>query len=134
MITLWSHLKDVRAQPGEPEARLTPLGWTCTETIDGLKGGDYHSSFAQTFFVREQWDTDEIHCLLRQFWEMENSSATDDHNLNSEEWSPLQQVETSLSMQMVGIKWSFRGKRTFLIYQTTMAWRFTDCVTQKNVY
>ncbi|PFX21661.1 hypothetical protein AWC38_SpisGene13841 [Stylophora pistillata] len=26
--------KDVRGQPGEPVARLTPLGWTCTGTVD----------------------------------------------------------------------------------------------------
>ena len=25
--------KDVRGQPGEPVARLTPLGWTCTGTV-----------------------------------------------------------------------------------------------------
>ena len=42
--------KDVRGQPGEPVARLTPLGWTCTGTVSGLKGGDYHSSFTHTYF------------------------------------------------------------------------------------
>ena len=31
--------KDVRGQPGEPVARFTPLGWTCTETTNGLSQG-----------------------------------------------------------------------------------------------
>ena len=48
--------KDVLGQPGEPVARLTPLGWTCTGTVSGLKRGDYQSSFAHTYFVREQLD------------------------------------------------------------------------------
>ena len=52
--------KDDRGQPGEPVARLTPLGWTCSGTVSGLRGGDHQSSFAHTYFVREQSDTDEI--------------------------------------------------------------------------
>ena len=43
--------KDVRGQPREPVARLTPLGWTCTGTVSGLKGDDCQSSFAHTSFV-----------------------------------------------------------------------------------
>ena len=43
--------KDVRGQPGEPVARLTPLGWTCTGTVSGLTGGDLQSNFMQTYFV-----------------------------------------------------------------------------------
>ena len=70
--------KDVRGQPGEPVARLTPLGRTCTGTVSGLRGGDYQSSFAHTYFVREQSDTDEISGLLRQFWEIENPRRTHD--------------------------------------------------------
>ena len=48
--------KDVRGQPAKPVARLTPLGWTCTGLVSGLRGGDYQSSFAYTYFVREQSD------------------------------------------------------------------------------
>ncbi len=33
--------KDVRGQPGEPVARLTPLEWTCSETVSGFTGGDF---------------------------------------------------------------------------------------------
>ena len=57
--------KDVRGQPGEPVARLTPLGWTCTGTVSGFEGDTYQSSFAHTYFVRKQSDTDEISSLLR---------------------------------------------------------------------
>ena len=36
-------IKDVRGKPGEPVARLTPLGWTCIG----------HSNFIHTYFVHE---------------------------------------------------------------------------------
>ena len=89
--------KDVRGQPGEPVARLTPLGWTCTGTVSGLRGGDNQSSFAHTYFVREQSDTDEISGLLRQFWELENPRTTHDRPvLNPDEQCALEQVEKSL--------------------------------------
>ena len=68
--------KDVRGQPGEPVARLTPLGWTCTGTVSELKGSYHQSSLAHTYFVREQSDTEEISSLLRQFWEIENPSTS----------------------------------------------------------
>lgn len=89
--------KDVRGQPGEPVARLTPLGWTCTETVSGLTGGDLQSNFAQTYFVREQSDTDEISTLLRKFWEIENSILSCEcHVVNHDEQCTLKRVEKSL--------------------------------------
>ncbi|XP_078364043.1 uncharacterized protein LOC144648318 [Oculina patagonica] len=89
--------KDVRGQPGEPVARLTPLGWTCTGTVIGLTGGYLQSNFAQTYFVREQSDTDEISTLLRKFWEIENPiSSRECQILNHDEQCALQQVENSL--------------------------------------
>ena len=92
--------KDVRGQPGEPVARLTPLGWTCTGTVIGLRGGDYQSSFAHTYFVREQSDTDEISGLLRQFWEIENPRTSRDQPvLNPDEQCALEQVEKSLKVR-----------------------------------
>ena len=89
--------KDVRGQPGEPVARLTPLGWTCTGTVSGLRGGDYHSSFTRTYFVREESDTDEISHLQRKFWEIENHRTTHDRLvLNPDEQCALEQVQRSL--------------------------------------
>ena len=49
--------KDVRGQPGEPVARLTPLGWTCTGTVSGLRRGDYQSSFTHTAILCENSQT-----------------------------------------------------------------------------
>lgn len=91
--------KDVRGQPGEAVARLTPLGWTCTGTVDvsGLRGGDYQSSFTHTYFVREQSDTDEISGFLRQFWEIESPRTSHDRPvLNPDEQCALEQVQKSL--------------------------------------
>ena len=89
--------KDVRGQPGEPVARLMPLGWTCTGTVSGLRGGDYQSSFAHTYLVREHSDADEISGLLRQFWQIENPRTSRDRTvLNPDEQCALEQVEKSL--------------------------------------
>ena len=70
--------KHVQGQPGEPVTRLTPLGWTCTGTVSGLIGGNYQSSFAHTYFVQEQSNTDKISSLIRQFWEIENPRTSHD--------------------------------------------------------
>ena len=91
--------KDVRGQPEEPVARLSPLGWTCTGKGSALRGGDYHSSFTHThtYFVREQSDTNEISHLLRQFWEIENHRTTHDRLvLNPDEQCAFEQVQKSL--------------------------------------
>ena len=63
-VELHYSFKGVRGQLGEPIARLTPLGGTCTGTVSGLRGGDYQSNFTHTYFVREPSDTDEISGLL----------------------------------------------------------------------
>ena len=76
-VELHYSFKDVRGQLGEPIARLTPLGWTCTGTVSGLRG--------------------EISGLLRQFWEIENPRTSHDQPvLNPDEQCALEQVQKSL--------------------------------------
>ena len=58
-------LKDVRGHPGEPIARLTPLGWTCIGALDH-EAARTQNSF--TFFVN---DSDKLNCLIRRFWDMD---------------------------------------------------------------
>ena len=112
--------KDVRGQPGEPVARLTPLGWTCTGTVSGLTGSDLQSNFAQTYFVREQSDTDEISTLLRKFWEIENPiTSCECHVLNLDEQCALKQVEKSLKY--------FDGR-----YQVAIPWKEEDSKLPDN--
>ena len=64
--------KDIRGNLGEPVARLTPLGRSCTGPVSGLKHGSFQTRFAHTYFVRENTDRGEISRLLRGFWEIES--------------------------------------------------------------
>ena len=57
-------LKDVRWHPGEPIARLTPLGWTCIGVLDH-EAARTENSF--TFFVN---DSDKLNCLIPRLWDI----------------------------------------------------------------
>ena len=63
-------LKDVQGQPGEPIARLTPLGWTCI--------GRTHESQSEaltnfTFFASAPDNNDS---LLRRYWDIEEPKVS----------------------------------------------------------
>ena len=57
-------LKDVRWHPGEPIARLMPLGWTCIGVLDH-EAARTENSF--TFFVN---DSDKLNCLIPRLWDI----------------------------------------------------------------
>ena len=63
-------LKDVKGRPGEPIARLTPLGWTCIGNPDG-KTERTHANF--TFFLNE---SDKLNSHLRRYWDIEEPTCT----------------------------------------------------------
>lgn len=58
-------LEDVRGQPGEPIARLTPLGWTCIGNPE-LQADRIQTNF--TFLVN---DSRELNNLVCRFWDIE---------------------------------------------------------------
>ena len=57
-------LKEIRGAPGEPVARLTPLGWTCV----GLMGNDDSDSSHFTFFIDEEA---KLSSLVKHMWEID---------------------------------------------------------------
>lgn len=62
--------REIRGKPGEPIARLTPLGWTCVgSTVPG--GSDIRTNFVHTYFVQQIDET------LRKFWEVESCTSSD---------------------------------------------------------
>ena len=94
-IDLHYSLKDVKGRPGDPIARVTPLGWTCVGPGDGR---DLQTNFTHTYFVREQREAPgEISGLLRRFWEIENyGTSTEFHVLTAEEKTALDKLEKSI--------------------------------------
>ena len=84
-VDLHYSFKDVKGRPGEPVARLTPLGWTCVGPASTQRSGGLQTNFTRTYFVREQQEnSDEISNLLRRIWEIENyRTSTEFHPLKS---------------------------------------------------
>lgn len=66
-------LRDIRGAPGEPIARLTPLGWTCIGAIQCTSVRQYVNHIRTYYHGDGQLEFDDTVCqLLRQFWELEN--------------------------------------------------------------
>ena len=63
-------IQGVRRKPGEPIARLTPLGWTCIGNTGPSSQGVYHTNFAYTYFVKNQAEIEQINSMLKQFLEI----------------------------------------------------------------
>ena len=81
-------VKDVRGNPGEPVARLTPLGWTCVGAIEGQSQDNIRTNFVRTYFVTNETDDvdmNEVDMTLRRFWEIDNSGIDDNQVLSIED-------------------------------------------------
>ena len=96
-------LQEIRGRPGEPIARLTPLGWTCVgPVINDHLACDQPCHFS--FFTRD------IDNMVRQFWEIESIPCDKiSPMLNHEEKHAVAQVESSCVHKedgfSVGIPW-----------------------------
>ena len=87
---------DIKGQPGEPVARLTPLGWTCVGNPN--QNCENRSNFS-TFFIRNEKDTDSLNTTLNKFWEVEEFPTSVVHHVKPEDKSCLDQMETSLQFE-----------------------------------
>ena len=58
-------IKDIRGQPGEPVARLTPLGWTCIGAADVVDGSSPCTNLNVVYFVHSQ--EKELTSVLQRF-------------------------------------------------------------------
>ena len=89
--------KDVQGEPGQPIARLTPLGWTC---VGGLGQIDQHNSitnFVRTYFVSEEAKMDKLNATLCQFWEIDNSGMESSPAMTKQESFILKKAEESVT-------------------------------------
>ncbi|CAC5373862.1 unnamed protein product [Mytilus coruscus] len=88
--------REIRGKPGEPIARLTPLGWTC---IGDPNSGKEQTLFNRTYFARGH-ENDDLYNIVRKFWEIENvKTPSDNVFLNSDERKALSIVEQSLEFK-----------------------------------
>ena len=103
-------IQEVRGKPGEPIARLTPLGWTCIGNTGPTSQEVCHTNFAYTYFVKNQAEIEQINSTLKHFWEIENVQSPHDAPIvRIEEQLAIKKVESTLSfenqMYRVGIPW-----------------------------
>ena len=84
---LHSSLKEVLGKPGQPMARLTPLGWTCI-------GGD--SIRASSHFARTYFADDRLTQATERFWQVEEVAHSNIKVLTPEDSSVLDDTKKSL--------------------------------------
>ena len=88
--------KDVRGKPGQPVARLTPLGWTCIGAIEDEQHDSITTNFVRTYFVVGQTDLNKVNATLRKFWEIDSSGTENPPVLTSEDEAILQKAQQSI--------------------------------------
>ena len=103
-------IQDIRGKPGEPVARLTPLGWTCIGGAARLENGSFNTNFNRAYFIN-QADTD-LNQALQKFWEIEASG------LFGEKQKSLA-PEDSYALSKVSQSLKFKDGR----YEVAMPWK-----------
>ncbi|MCU7929154.1 MAG: DUF1759 domain-containing protein, partial [Candidatus Thiodiazotropha sp. (ex Dulcina madagascariensis)] len=103
-------IEERRGKPGDPIARLTPLGWTCVGSPGSYYESTLKTNFAYTYFLREQSEIEQVNRILKKFWEIEDVSSQQDMPIvRIEEQMALKKVEKSIiyenQMYRVSIPW-----------------------------
>ena len=113
---------DVRGNPGEPIARLGPLGWSCVGPPDGrsVTRSD-RTHLACTFFTRPRV-FDEINDSLKRFWEID-TLGIQDNDLK------MMTREEKIALDKARLSLVHDGER----YQVATPWK-TDCPVLPNNY
>ena len=104
-------IQEVIGKPGEPIARLTPLGWTCIGNTGPTSQEVCNTNFAYTYFVKNQSEIEQINSTLRQFWEIENVQSPHD--------APIVRTEEQLAMKKVESTLSFENQ----MYRVCIPWK-----------
>ena len=90
--------KDTCGQPGEPMARLTPLGWTYIGAADVICWGTPLTYLNMAYFVLQQ--EMELASVLQKFWEIETcGSETTKERLRPEEELAIKGFENSVQFK-----------------------------------
>lgn len=106
-------IEEVKGRPGEPIARLTPLGWTCIGNPGSSSRPILQTSFSTTYFARDQSEIERLNANLKRFWEIEDvSSLKEPPIIRIEEQAAMKRVEQSIKfenqMYRVSIPWKDR--------------------------
>ena len=112
-------LEEVRGKPGEPVARLTPLGWTCIGIPEPSKNV-LQTNFAYTYFIKDVSGIEKLNQNLKKFWEIESASTTLE--------TPVVRIEEQLALNKV--KQSFTYEQQ--MYRVGVPWKCNDPALPNN--
>ena len=103
-------IEEVRGKPGEPIARLTPLGWTCIGNPGKNRCPTLQTNLACTYFLRDQSALDRLNENLQRFWEIDEvHTAYETPVIRLEEQLAMRSAENSIAygnqMYRIGIPW-----------------------------
>ena len=113
-------IREVRGKPGEPIARLTPLGWTCIGNPCREYPEVCHTNFAYTYFANHESEIEKINSTLKQFWEIEDVQSS--HNV------PIVRIEEQLALKMVENSLSYENH----MYRVGVPWKTTNTTLPNN--
>ena len=102
--------KDIRGRPGQPIARLTPLGWTCIGPLSSVHLSDSKTYFARTYFALDQVTVEDVNVVLQKFWEIDSGGV---------ESLPIQTVEDKMVVEKVEKSIKFIDGH----YQVAIPWK-----------
>ena len=112
--------QDIRGVPGQPVARLTPLGWTCIGALRNSKQININTNFAHTYFSAGQTDMEKINLMLQKFWEVDTSGIEQVPLLDTEDKVVLDMAEESI-------------KYNTCSYEIAIPWKEKSIGLQNNV-
>ena len=109
-LDLHCSTEEVRGRPGEPVARLTPLGWTCVGNPYNSDTPILQTHFAYTYFMRDQSEIQQLNVNLKRFWEIEETPSVHSAPIvQIHEQCALKKVKNSLeydnAMYRIGVPW-----------------------------
>ena len=88
----------MRGGPGEPIARLTPLGWTCVGRPGSHPRTALQTNFASTYFVKDQSGIERLNGNLKRFWEIGESMTVKNDGIGA---SPVVRTEEKIALKTV---------------------------------
>ena len=113
-------LEEIRCRPGEPVARLTPLGWTCIGNPGLNKHQMLQTNYACTYFVKETPEIDRLNQNLKKFWEIESTPSPHE--------TPIVRIEEQLALKKVEKSITFRN----MMYRVGVPWNCNEIVLPNN--
>ena len=120
---LHASIREVSGKPGEPIARLTPLGWTCVgKTRRSKNCNDSVHNANLSYFVNG--GITEINRTLERFWEIEEPRcASPIECMSVEEQATYKTVQQSMS----------RSVKHSSMYQVGMPWKSETSGVPNNI-